>query len=68
MATYYSPKIVTDGLVLVLDAGNIKSYRSGSTSWFDLSGSTTTGSLVNGPTFNGGNGGSIVFDGTNDRV
>jgi hypothetical protein len=68
MATYYSPKIVTNGLVLALDAGNIKSYRSGSTSWFDLSGSTTTGSLVNGPTFNSGNGGSIVFDGTNDRV
>jgi len=26
MATYYSPKIVTDGLVLCLDAGNAKSY------------------------------------------
>jgi len=68
MATYYSPKIVTNGLVLALDAGNIKSYRSGSTSWFDLSGSTTTGSLVNGPTFNSDNIGSIVFDGSNDYV
>jgi hypothetical protein len=27
MATFYSPKIVTDGLVLALDAANIKSFR-----------------------------------------
>jgi hypothetical protein len=68
MAFQYSPKIVTDGLVLYLDAANTKSYVSGSTTWNDISRGGNTGTLVNGPTFNSGNGGSIVFDGTNDYV
>ena len=68
MATLYSPKIVTDGLVLCLDAGNNKSYPSSGTTWNDLSGNGNTGTLVNGPAFNSANGGSIVFDGTNDYV
>ena len=62
------PNIITDGLVLYLDAGNTYSYTSGSTVWNDLSRSMLSGSLVNGPTFNTGSGGSIVFDGTNDYV
>jgi hypothetical protein len=68
MSFNYSPKIVTDGLVLCLDAANTKSYVSGSTAWNDLSRSGNNGTLINGPTFNSGNGGSIVFDGTNDYV
>ena len=60
--------IVTDGLVLYLDAANPKSYVSGSTSWYDLSRSSNNGTLVNGPTFNSSNKGSIVFDGTNDTT
>ena len=35
---YTGPNIVTDGLVLALDAANTKSYISGSTTWNDLSG------------------------------
>ena len=34
--------------------------------WRDISGNNYSGSLVNGPTFNSNNGGSIVFDGSND--
>jgi hypothetical protein len=68
MAFNYSPKIVTDGLVLYLDAANPKSYISGSTSWNDISRGGNNGTLVNGPTFNSANGGSIVFDGVNDYV
>jgi|LakMenEpi03Aug12_release.lakeMendotaPanAssembly.Ray.scaffolds.fasta_scaffold42916_8 hypothetical protein len=60
------PDIIKDGLVLCLDAGNRNSYNSGSNTWFDLSVNRYTGSLVNGPTFNSSNNGSIVFDGTND--
>ena len=66
MAFRYSPKIVTDGLILYLDAANTKSYVSGSTTWNDISRSGINGTLVNGPTFNLSNGGSIVFDGVND--
>ena len=68
MAFRYSPKIVTDGLVLYLDAANTKSYVSGSTTWNDISRGGNTGTLVNGPTFNSANCGSIVFDGTNDYI
>jgi hypothetical protein len=68
MAFNYSPKIVTDGLVLCLDAANTRSYVSGSTTWSDLSRSGNNGTLTNSPTFNSANGGSIVFDGTNDFV
>jgi hypothetical protein len=63
-----TPPVVTDGLVLYLDAASRQSYISGSTVWNDLSGNNNSGSLINGPTFNSGNGGSIVFDGVNDII
>lgn len=62
MATHYRPHIVTDGLVLYLDAANPKSYLSGSTTWSDLSGKGNNSTLVNAPTLNSENGGSIVFN------
>ena len=68
MSFNYSPKIVTNGLVLCLDAANTKSYVSGSTIWTDLSRSGINGTLTNGPTFSSANGGSIVFDGVDDYV
>ena len=68
MATKYSPKIVTNGLVLSLDAANNKSYPGSGTTWTDLSGNDNNGTLTNGPTFSSANQGSIVFDGTNDYV
>jgi hypothetical protein len=68
MAFSNGPKIITDGLVLNLSAFDRNSYVSGSTTWNDVSGQGNNGTLVNGPTFNSSNGGSIVFDGTNDRI
>ena len=62
------PDLIQDGLVLSLDASDRNSYVSGSTTWFDLSGNNYNGSLINGPTFNTGSGGNIIFDGTNDEV
>ena len=67
MAFYYSPNIVTDGLVFAVDAADTNSYTSGSTVWKDWAGGNN-GTLVNGPTFDSGNGGSIVFDGSDDYV
>ena len=66
MAGRIGVNIVKDGLVLYLDAANSISYVSGSTTWNDLSRGGNNGTLVNGPTFNSGNGGSIVFDGADD--
>ena len=68
MATKYSPKIITNGLVLSLDAANNKSYPGSGTTWTDLSGNNNNGTLTNGPTFSSANGGHIVFDGTNDYL
>ncbi len=65
---YTGPNIITNGLVLALDAANTKSYPGSGTIWRDLSGNNNSGSLTNGPTFNSANGGSIVFDGTNDYI
>jgi len=68
MGIAYSPKIVTDGLVLCLDAANVKSYPGTGTTWFDLSGNGNNGTLINGPVYSSADGGSIDFDGTNDYV
>jgi hypothetical protein len=68
MAFSYSPKIVTDGLVLYLDAANTKSYLGSGTTWSDISRGGNNGTLVNGPTYSTTNGGSIVFDGIDDSV
>jgi hypothetical protein len=58
--------VVTDGLVLYLDAGNDISYPGSGTTWYDLSEGANSGTLVNGVGFNSSNGGSLVFDGVND--
>jgi hypothetical protein len=68
MSAFGGPNIIDDGLVLYLDAGNRKSYPGSGTAWFDKSGRGNNGTLTNGPTFNTGSLGSIVFDGTNDYV
>ena len=66
MSLSRGPKIVTNGLILALDAANKNSYRGTGTTWTDLSGTGKNLTLINGPTFSDGNMGSIVFDGTND--
>ena len=65
---FTGPNIVTDGLVLHLDAANTKSYPGSGTTWNDLSGNGNNGTLTNGPTFSSTNGGSIVFDGVDDSA
>ena len=64
MAIAYNPKIVTDGLMLHLDAANSKSYPGSGTTWTDLSGNgrnaTTKGSPL--ASFDANNKGSLDFD------
>jgi len=68
MAGFSGPNIVENGLVLLLDAADKNSYKGTGTNWKDLSGNSNNGTLTNGPTFSNTNGGTIVFDGTNDYV
>ena len=62
------PTTVTRNLVFSYDIANPKSYISGSLVLNSLGPTQTTGSILNGPTYNSANGGSLVFDGTNDYV
>jgi hypothetical protein len=66
---YGIPDIVTNGLVLNLDAGNPYSYLSGSsgTTWTNTVAvsSSISGTLVNGPVYANG---AITFDGVDDYV
>jgi hypothetical protein len=68
MGGRYSPNIVTSGLVMCLDAANVRSYPGSGTTWTDVSSNGSNGTLTNGPTYDSSNGGSIVFDGSNDYV
>jgi hypothetical protein len=67
MAFQYSPKIITDGLVLALDAANQKSYPGSGVVWNDLI-SSIAGNFNSGPTFSSNNSGYLSFDGTDDWV
>jgi hypothetical protein len=62
----YLGGIVTQGLVLNLDAAKRDSYSGVGNIWRDISGNQNNGILENTPTFSSANGGSIVFDGSNE--
>jgi len=63
----YNSSIVTNGLVLCLDAGNPRSYPGTGTTWNDASGSNNNSTLTNGPTYtNTGASSYFTFDGVND--
>ena len=65
--TFQQPQLITNGLVLYLDAADRTSYPGYGTTWRDISGGNNV-ALTNGPTYDNGNGGSIVFDGVDDYV
>lgn len=61
------PSIITDGVVLYLDAANPTSYPGTGTTWYDLSGYGNNGFLSGGTSFDS-NLKTLVFDGINDFV
>lgn len=65
MALGHGPRIVTDGLVLALDAADANSYSGSGTAWTDLSGKGNNGTITNA-TFNSD--GYFAFDGSGDYV
>jgi hypothetical protein len=68
MALSHSPSIITQNLVLCLDAANPKSYPGSGTTWNDLSGNGNNGTLRNSPSYSADNLGKIVFDAVNDDI
>lgn len=67
MSVQAGPNLIESGLVLNLDAANLKSYPGSGTTWADLSGLGNNGTLTGGPTYIASNN-VILFDGTNDYV
>ena len=65
MALYHNARIVTDGLVLSLDAADINSYPGSGTTWYDLSGNGNNATLQNGASYTNG---TFYFDSTDDSV
>jgi len=59
------PAIVTDGLVLNLDAGFAPSYPTTGTTWYNMGPNSLNATLTNGPSFQSG---LIYFDGTDDQA
>jgi hypothetical protein len=66
MSNQYGPRIVTDGLVLHLDAANRKSYPGSGSTWYDLSGNGNNFTLTNGASYN--TNGYFTTDGVNDYI
>jgi hypothetical protein len=62
MGAFAGPSVVSNGLILCLDAANPRSYPGSGTSWFDLSGSNNHFTLFNSPTFGSG---VATFNGIN---
>lgn len=68
MSGSISNRIITNGLIFYVDSANPNSLLSGSTSWNNLVSDVSSGSLLNGVGYDTSNGGSVLFDGTNDLV
>ena len=60
------PNIVTDDLILNLDANDVSSYPTTGTTWYDVSGANNNSEMVNGVSFNSG--GWIEIDGTDEYI
>jgi hypothetical protein len=58
--------IVTSGSVFLADATNVTSYPGSGTSWYDISGNSNTGSLINGTVYNASS--SYTLDGVDDNI
>lgn len=65
MGLAHSPRIVTNGLVMCLDAANTKSYPGSGTTFTDVSNHNNNGTLVNAPTFSSN---YVALNGTTQRI
>ena len=60
--------VSTTNLYLYYDAGIFNSYVGGGTAINDISGNGLDGTLRNGPTYSSSDGGTLMFDGSNDYI
>lgn len=62
MGTKYNPRLVTNGLLIYVDAANTRSYSGSGNTWYDLSPYSRNITLYNTPTYSANNTGTIDFD------
>ena len=65
MTVAYSPNIVTDGLIMHLDAANSRSYIGSSSVWLSLTGNNSA-ILTGSPNYTNNNLGEFTFDGVSE--
>lgn len=65
MTVAYSPNIVTDGLIMHLDAANQRSYIGSSAVWMSLTGNNSA-ILTGNPSYTSSNLGEFIFDGISE--
>jgi len=65
---YVNTNIITNGLILNLDASNTSSYSGTGTTWTNLVGGSYNATLYNGVSYTSTNSGGLTFDGVNDYV
>lgn len=68
MGLQHSPRILTNGLVLAVDAANLKSYPRTGTTWYDLSNSNNNLTIYGTPSFINTYGGYFDFDGVDNAM
>lgn len=64
-STSSAGSIPSSGLLFNLDASNSSSYSGSGSTWNDISGNNNNTTLYNTPTYSSTNGGSLVFNGSN---
>ena len=67
MSFHYSPNVVTDSLILSVDAANTKCYTPSATTLKELT-AVNTGNLIAGVGYSSANLGAWTFDGTDDYI
>jgi hypothetical protein len=60
--------IITNGIVLNMDAGFTPSYPTAGTTWYNVANGANNGTFTNGVTYNPLSGGSMSFDGVDDYI
>lgn len=68
MGSFGGPNIIGDGLVYALDAANSRSYSGSGTTANDLTGDSTSTTLVNGVGYSSNDLGYFDFDGIDDKI
>lgn len=66
MSAFAGPDSVERGMLLCVDAANIKSYPQTGSTLYDISGKNTNGTII-GTTFDSEKGGNFVFDGSSSK-